>query len=223
MCEVDRKDSGLVMTALLFKWKVVVDFGVDSGAGRRNAKLRLWLGDAHRLFMTCSYLTVARGMKMTAIVTVLLSEQSARILSGDLIAVAAILVGFGLTVIMFRLQRELYVQEQHPQWPNWLAWSDYLILASMLVAVFFVVLPILAFPVVTRMREALASAACISAIILQVGYIPAILAHYRIEIGRSRTGDRQKGEPTERLYVYLSIALRTVGFIIVFYQRLHEQ
>jgi hypothetical protein len=107
-------------------------------------------------------------MKMAALGTILLSDQSARLLSGDFIAVGAILVGFGLTVIMFRLQRELDVQEQHPQWRTWLAWSDYLILASMLLAVFFVVLPVLAFPAVTRMREALASAACISAIILGI-------------------------------------------------------
>jgi hypothetical protein len=72
------------------------------------------------------------------------------------------------------------------------------------------------------MREALASAACFSAIILQVGYIPAILAHYRIEIGKKRTGDRQKGEPTERICVYLSIALAAVGFIVVFCQHLYE-
>lgn len=106
----------------------------------------------------------------------------------DLIAVAAMIVGFGSVVIMFRVQRELWVQHHHPDWPTWTAWADRLIFASVAIAVALVVAPLLAFPLVSRWREALAAASCVSAIILQVGYIPAVLAHYRIGIGATRTG-----------------------------------
>jgi hypothetical protein len=85
---------------------------------------------------------------------------------------------------MFRIQRELWVQENYPSWPNWLAWSDYLILAS--VVLFFAVMPLVAISPMGS-TEAFASAACVAAL-MQVGYIPAILAHYRIEIDTRRTG-----------------------------------
>jgi hypothetical protein len=107
---------------------------------------------------------------------------------GELIAVAAIIVGFGLTVFMFRIQRELWVQEKHPDWPNWVAWSDFLIILSLLLGVSVSVALLL--PAPTPRREAFASAACVGAFILQVGYIPAILAHYRIEMGKKRTEEK---------------------------------
>jgi hypothetical protein len=105
---------------------------------------------------------------------------------GDLIAVAALIVGFAVTVIMFRVQRELWVQERHPKWPNWLSWSDYLIVTSVIFAIFALIV-LLVIPGITQYRRALAAGSCVAAIILQAGYIPGILAHYRIEIGRHRT------------------------------------
>lgn len=142
---------------------------------------------------------------------------------GELIAVAAIIVGFGLTVIMFRLQRELWVQEKHPDWPNWLAWSDYLIILSLLLGVLVSVILLLPGP--TRGAEAFASAACAGALILQVGYIPAILAHYRIEMGRKRTEEgkpREKGEPIERRVVGLSVLLAAAGLMFVLWEHLRR-
>jgi len=136
-----------------------------------------------------------------------MSEDFGRIPSSDLIAVATIIVGFGVTVIMFRVQRELWVRDKHPDWPNWLAWADWLILVSVALAVFFVVTPLLAFPIVTKWREALAAGSSVSAILLQVGYIPAILAHYRIEVGTQRTGAREKGRARRK--VFLHAVLRT--------------
>ena len=46
----------------------------------------------------------------------------------------ALISGFGVTVFMFRIQRELQVRTQHPYWPNWLAWADYLVLGAILIA-----------------------------------------------------------------------------------------
>lgn len=137
---------------------------------------------------------------------------------GDLIAVAAIIVGFGLTVIMFRVQRELDVQENRPKWPTWLAWSDYLIIVSVALALCFAIIPLLALPPLTRLTEALASAACVGAVILQAGYIPGILAHYRIEIGSDRKGDRDKGEPAEKWIVRVSFTVAAIGIIFAFCQ-----
>jgi hypothetical protein len=48
--------------------------------------------------------------------------------------VASMLSGFGMSVFMFRIQRELRVRDDHPEWQNWLAWADYLILAAILVS-----------------------------------------------------------------------------------------
>lgn len=140
-------------------------------------------------------------------------------MSSDLIAVAAMIVGFGTVVIMFRIQRELLIREhpaKYPNWPTWLACADGLILASVVMAVFLVVVPLLAFPTVTRCREALAAASCVSAVLLQFGYVPAILAHYRIGIVAQRTIARERGEPAEKVIVVLSIALAALAFAFVF-------
>jgi hypothetical protein len=43
------------------------------------------------------------------------------------LAVASILSGFGISVFMFRVQRELQIRDIHPKEPNWLTWADYLV------------------------------------------------------------------------------------------------
>ena len=55
------------------------------------------------------------------------------------LTVAGLISGFGITVFMFRIQRELQVRGQHPNWPNWLAWADYLVLAAIVIAITCVV------------------------------------------------------------------------------------
>jgi hypothetical protein len=133
--------------------------------------------------------------------------------SGDLIAVAAIIFGFGITVFMFRIQREVSVQEKG--WPSWLAWSDYLVISSVLLVACAAVIPLMAMAPAGGRTEAWASAACVAALLLQIGYIPAILAHYRIEIGTKRTGKRAKGEPAERWIFGVSFLVATVAFVWV--------
>ena len=119
----------------------------------------------------------------------------------DLIAVSAIVVGFSVTAIMFRIQRELYVLEILKLKILWLAWADYLILGSVFLAVFGATVPLLLWPVASDELLALATASCAAAVVLQAGYIPSILAHYRIELGAQRKGPRARGEPTERYFV----------------------
>ncbi len=120
------------------------------------------------------------------------------------VSVASIISGFGVTVLMFRLQRELHVQEKYPDWPNWLAWADYLVLASVSLSLLLVVLPLAASEQAGERVLAVAAGSCAAAVILLAAYPLAILDHYRIELGSKRQGDRQKGEPVERLIVVLA-------------------
>jgi hypothetical protein len=131
---------------------------------------------------------------------------------GDLIAVSAIVGGFGITVIMFRIQRELEMQRRGET--SWIACSDYLILASIFMSTFLVTLPLLAVPTL-RYTAAIARAACAAALILEAGYIPSILAHYRIGIGEHRKEGRTNPEPGERLFIGISALLAIGCFSLV--------
>ena len=123
------------------------------------------------------------------------------------LAVASILSGFGVTVLMFRIQRELDVREKHPDWPNWLAWADYLVLGAVLLSLLFVVLPIVAMSEPGGRTLDVAAAGCAAAAILLAAYPFAILDHYRIVIGATRTGDSGKGEPIEKFLVVAAYIL----------------
>ncbi len=134
--------------------------------------------------------------------------------STDLISTAAIIVGFGVTAMMFRVQRELYVLEVLKVRPVWLAWADYLVLGAVGLAVFGVVVPLLMVPTVTSRLFTVSASVCAAAVVLQAGFIPAILAHYRIEFGARRDGPRAKGEPMERLFVIASVVVAFVFFAV---------
>ena len=137
------------------------------------------------------------------------------------LTVASILSGFGISVFMFRIQRELRVRDEHPEWPNWLAWADYLILAAILLSLLLVVLPLTAIAEPGRLAYSVAAGSCAAASLLVAAYPFAILDHYRIEIGtwRTREGEqpqeRHKGEPIERFIVLAAAVLATVAFLTV--------
>jgi hypothetical protein len=140
--------------------------------------------------------------------------------TSDLIAVSTIVVGFGVTAVMFRLQRELYVLETLKIEILWLAWADYLILGSVTLAVFGATVPLLIFSKPSDGLIALAASSCVGALVLQVGYVPAILAHYRIEFGARRQGRHAKGEPVERLFVIGTSILAGITFALTLFLRL---
>jgi hypothetical protein len=105
--------------------------------------------------------------------------------SSDLITVASIIAGFGVTVMMFRLQRELQISDEN--WkqrgegsqaatvPTWIPPADYLVIVAIIVSLLGGVLPLL----ISRDAIRLSSTACAAATILLAGYVPSILAHYR--------------------------------------------
>jgi hypothetical protein len=112
------------------------------------------------------------------------------------LTVASILSGFSISVFMFRIQRELRVRDDHPDWPNWLAWADYLILEAILLSLLLVVLPLMAIAEPGRLAYSVAAGSCAAASILVAAYPFAILDHYRIEIGtwRTRGGSARKSD-----------------------------
>ena len=120
------------------------------------------------------------------------------------LSVASILSGFGVAVLMFRIQRELHVREKSPNSPNWLAWADYLVLSAILLSLLLVVFPLMAFGQTGGRVLALAAGSCAAAAILLAAYPFAILDHYRIELGAKRQGDRHKGEPIEKAIVIVA-------------------
>ena len=135
------------------------------------------------------------------------------------LTVASLLSGFGITVFMFRIQRELQVRSVHPRWPNWLAWADYLVLANIVISLVLVVIPLVAVPEPGPVQYSIAAGGCAAAAILQLGYPFAILDHYRIEIGTSRTEkgepltERHKGEPIEKAIVIGAGIIATLAFV----------
>ena len=137
------------------------------------------------------------------------------------LTVASILTGFCISVFMFRIQRELNVRDRHPDWPNWLAWADYLIIATMVVSVGLVILPLVAVPAPGRVIYSIAAGSCAAASILLLAYPFAILDHYRIEIGtwRIKEGEspqaRHKGEPLERIIVVAAALIAALTFAAI--------
>ena len=118
------------------------------------------------------------------------------------LTVASILTGFCISVFMFRIQRELSVRDRHPDWPNWLAWADYLIVATIVLSVVGVILPLVAVPTPSRASFSVAAASCAAASLLLLAYPFAILDHYRIEIGkiRGRTAGLTRAREHDRCY-----------------------
>jgi hypothetical protein len=127
--------------------------------------------------------------------------QTGQVGPAEIISASAIIAGFGVTAIMFRVQRELYVREVLNIKILWLAWADYLILASVALAVFGATVPMLAVPNAPRPLVSVAASSCVAALFLLAGYVPSILAHYRIQLGAEREGPRDMGEPVERRFV----------------------
>jgi hypothetical protein len=141
------------------------------------------------------------------------------------LTVASLLSGFGITVFMFRIQRELQVRNEHPESPNWLSWADYLVLANIVISLVLVVIPLVAVPEPGPIQYSIAAGGCAAAAILQLGYPFAILDHYRIEIGtwRTRSGEppneRHKGEPIEKAIVVGAAVLAAVAFATILVAR----
>ena len=138
--------------------------------------------------------------------------------AGAYLSVASILSGFGITVLMFRVQRELTLREMDRPKITRLAWADYLVLAAIILSLIFVVLPLLLLRSVPENFDTLSAASCAAACILLAAYPFAIIDHYHIEWNK-RSGHGLKGEPGERRIVIAAGVLALLAFVGIFILR----
>jgi hypothetical protein len=127
--------------------------------------------------------------------------------------VASIIAGFGATMLFFRIQRELEMWSKDE--PVWMPWADWLLIWATIIALLGAV-----FPIVTTLSSSvfvtnLARVSCMVATLLLTGYIPSILAHYRIIFGKRRSGPRGNPEPAERILVILTVVAAVMTTILM--------
>ncbi len=126
---------------------------------------------------------------------------------GDYLTIASLFAGFGMAILVIRIQRE--PANETPKGQAGLAWADLLLLGAAMLSLWLAILPLLLFGAAAAK---LAGAACAAVAILLGGYLPAILDHYRIFLGEGRTGRRERGEPVERVIVLATSALAVIVF-----------
>lgn len=138
-----------------------------------------------------------------------------------LVTAASLIAGFGAAIMAFRLQRELDIEEKNEQRPHqqreqhWFPASDWLIVASNMSALCFVVAPLVAVGSPTPRMVRLASAVCCASAIMLAGYIPSILAHYEFFFGLTK----ERTNPTFWEGIFLAVtAIGSVSAFAVAYR-----
>ena len=133
---------------------------------------------------------------------------------GNILAgVAGGVAAIGVTILIFRIQRELRMHEKGEI--TWVAFCDWLVIVATIVSLLFVILPVVVGDPATQ--GPLPAAAAALGVILMIGWIPSVLAHYRLILGKNRTGPRTNPEPAEGLLVILFGVLGLVIFGLVFF------
>jgi len=130
-----------------------------------------------------------------------------------LATVAAIITAFGVTMLFFRIQREISIKER--QGINWIPYSDWLLITATVMSLLLVILPIVIFSDKSFFYTKLPKAACATVTIMVAGYMFGILAHYRLIFGKNRQRLRQKGEPSEKVIVLLTTFVACLLFVFL--------
>lgn len=130
-----------------------------------------------------------------------------------LLAVATLIATSGVAVLVFRVGREVAVEID--KGPTWIPWADRLVIAATLSALLFGVLPFVSGVVSTSAAIPLAMASSSSSVVLLLGYVFAILAHYRLILHGSRTGPRVNPEPPERWLTWVTAWAAFFTFVFV--------
>ena len=133
--------------------------------------------------------------------------------NSTLAQVASIIAGFGATMLFFRIQREMDMAGEGEQ--VWMPWADWLLISATLIALVGSVLPVIITIFSPTFTTTLVRASCASATILLAGYIPSILTHYRLILGKNRSGPRDNPEPAERAFVLLTVFTAFVTVVLV--------
>lgn len=128
-----------------------------------------------------------------------------------LASIASITAAFGTTVLLFRIQRENEMRIKGER--VWLPVADWLLLSATMLSILLVLVPIAA-----GYALKLSAAASVASSICVAGYIPSILAHYRIVLGASCKGLRKNPEPLESLCVVVTVLYAGVAgwFVLTF-------
>jgi hypothetical protein len=94
--------------------------------------------------------------------------------------IGAVIVGFGTAAFVLRVQRE--IQQIDARKVSWIPWADRLLIGVVTVALLLILLPIALAGGDSRLWVAgrLPAAARAGSIVALAGYIPALLAHYRL-------------------------------------------
>lgn len=137
--------------------------------------------------------------------------------AATLATIGSVIAAFGAAMLFFRIQRELHMDVQGER--IWIPWSDRLLIVATLACLLLVLVPI-----TLSVGLLLPTVATAASSVMVAGYILAILAHYRIILGRRfilwgdrRTGPRSNPEPGELLVIAVTVlvALATAAFVIL--------
>jgi hypothetical protein len=131
--------------------------------------------------------------------------------ASSLATIAGIISAFGVAMLLFRIQRELYMQKAGE--PSWMPWADRLLIGATLISVLFVILPMLLIGYAQSPWVLLPRAAAAAACPMVAGYVFGILAHYRWLFGKNRRGPRTNPEPAEK-YVVLGAVFAALAVIL---------
>jgi len=138
--------------------------------------------------------------------------------ASTLVAVASIVGSFAVAMLTFRVSRELCMESKGET--TWIPWCDRLLLAGLTAALLLVVVPATTGLITISVVRAIAAAACGAATVLATAYPFALLAHYRLLLGRRRTGARDNPEPGERAIVWVAVGLAAAVFLWTLMYRL---
>jgi hypothetical protein len=130
--------------------------------------------------------------------------------TGTLAAIASIVAGFSVTMLAFRIQREIGMPGRGVG--SWIPPADQLLLVTSTLALVAVLLPLVAAHPSSWAHQCLPAAACAALVILLAAYPFALLAHYRLIFSGGRTGVRGPSEPNEVRVIAVSLVLATLTF-----------
>ena len=133
--------------------------------------------------------------------------------NSTLAQIASIIAAVGAAMLFFRIQRELEMGRQGEQ--IWIPYADRLLIFATLLSIFLVILPIVLIRESMVAVTNLTRAACAAAVIMLGGYIPGILAHYRLVFGKNREGPRVNPEPGEKAVLWITLALALLVFSVI--------
>ena len=119
--------------------------------------------------------------------------------TGTVATIASIVAAFSVTVLAFRVQRELAIRARGV--PSWIPPADWLLLATSTLALVAVLLPVVAAHPTSWMHRCLPAPASAATVVLLATYPFALLAHYRFIFAGGRTGVRGPSERGEVLVI----------------------